>query len=194
VERHARQLNRLCITGGKRSDAGLSSSIRVGTMSHEKSQFIPRRKKMILRELSDECLLYDETTNHAHCLNQVAAEVWKLCDGRNNIAEITLALGRHLNRRVEEELIWMAVRRFQKCGLFLNTIPELSGTNALSRRELARKVGRGAVVAFPLVTSVLVPTPATAASCFPLLHICTSNSQCCSNHCGLQGASLICLP
>jgi len=193
VERQARQLNLLSITGKQRSD--IRSVInQVSTMSDETSQFVPRRKKMILRELNDECLLYDEITNHAHCLNQFAAEVWKLCDGTNNIAEITLALGEKLNSRVEEHLIWMAVRRFQKCGLLLNAIPELSGTYALSRRELARKLGRSAVIAFPLVTSIVVPTPAIAASCFPLLHLCTSNSQCCSNHCGLQGASLVCLP
>jgi hypothetical protein len=35
---------------------------------------------------------------------------------------------------------------------------------------------------------------AQAASCFPLLHACTNNGQCCSGHCGLSGVSLVCLP
>jgi hypothetical protein len=40
-----------------------------------------------------------------------------------------------------------------------------------------------AVVAVPLITSIVAPTAAEAASCFGSGHSCASSSQCCSGIC-----------
>ena len=48
---------------------------------------------------------------------------------------------------------------------------------ATSRREAMRRVGLGAAVLLPVVTSLLVPTPAEAANtCIPV-EACPSNNQ-----------------
>ena len=44
-------------------------------------------------------------------------------------------------------------------------------------------LGLGAIVAVPLVTSIVAPTAAQAATCFPSGHACASGPQCCSNLC-----------
>ena len=51
-----------------------------------------RKHELIVKELSDETLVYDETTHKAHCLNQTAALVWKFCDGRTSIPQMTRLL------------------------------------------------------------------------------------------------------
>jgi hypothetical protein len=52
-----------------------------------------------------------------------------------------------------------------------------------SRRVAIRKIAKVAAIALPLVTSILAPTPASAASCRAALKPCGSNAQCCSGHC-----------
>ena len=52
------------------------------------THFAPNRKDAIVRQLRDEFIVYDKETNHAHCLNSTAADVWKLCDGERSLSEI----------------------------------------------------------------------------------------------------------
>jgi hypothetical protein len=53
----------------------------------------------------------------------------------------------------------------------------------VTRRELIRRLGLAAAASLPLVTSIVAPTPAQAASCLPSGQPCTSSLQCCSAVC-----------
>jgi len=86
--------------------------------------FAPKRKDAIVRQLSDEFIVYDKETNHAHCLNQIAADVWRLCDGKKTVAEITRSMEK-AKPPVEEGLVWMTLRKLSKAGLLLEPIPLL---------------------------------------------------------------------
>lgn len=127
--------------------------------------FAPNRKKAIVRQLSDEMLVYDTETNKAHCLNRTARDVWNLCDGKNTVAEIVCTLRKESKSPVDEKIVWMALHQLEKSGLLLKGIPSPGEKNVLSRRALIRKTGIAAALALPVVTSILVPTPAAAASC-----------------------------
>jgi hypothetical protein len=152
-----------------------------------RSAFVPKRKDAIVRQLSDEFLVYDDETNQAHCLNQTAAEVWRLCDGKKTVAEIVRAMEKQSKSTVDEQMVWMAVTKFAKAGLLRNRFGSSSKAKTLSRREVVRKVGAAAAaaLAFPVVTSILVPTAAAAGSpCRHNLAPCPQgNSQCCSMIC-----------
>jgi hypothetical protein len=52
--------------------------------------YLPRARTdgLVVKELTDEVLVYDLKRDKAHCLNLAAAAVWKLCDGRSTAAEI----------------------------------------------------------------------------------------------------------
>ena|SRR5712691_372214 len=133
-------------------------------MKKELLDFAPKRKDAIVRQLSDEFLVYDKETNRAHCLNRAAADVWKLCDGKKSVAEIVRTMKKESKSPVDEKLIWTALCRLQQSGLLLKR--NLSGREEilLSRRALVRKMGVAAAFALPVVTSILVPTAAEAAS------------------------------
>ena len=41
-----------------------------------------RVNELIVRELPEETLVYDQKHDKAHCLNRAAALVWRHCDGQ----------------------------------------------------------------------------------------------------------------
>ena len=127
-------------------------------MTEEIRAFVPVRKDLLMRELKDEVILYDKTMKRAHCLNDTAAAVWRLCDGRRNVREIARVLEK------DEELIWMALQELEISGVLNRAIPVTIGSYGLSRRELVMKIGVGAAVALPMVSSILVPTASAAPS------------------------------
>lgn len=144
---------------------------------------VPKRKNVLVLQLSDEFLVYDKETSKAHCLNNTAAEVWKLCDGETTVAEIVRTMESR-SSLVDEKIVWLSLAKFARAGLLQNGIGFAHTAWPLSRREAVRRVGAAAAaLALPVVTSILVPTPAEAASCFHAGHSCASNAQCCSGIC-----------
>jgi Coenzyme PQQ synthesis protein D (PqqD) len=126
--------------------------------------FIPMRKDLLVRELHDEIIVYDGRTRKAHCLNPTAAAIWKLCDGKKSVEEIASALRQALAAPVDEGLVWLAVREFNKSGLLQKEISPTVEQTMLSRRDLVRKIAVGAALALPVATSIVVPALAAAVS------------------------------
>ena len=143
-----------------------------------------RRSGLIIQEVDSEILIYDQETNRAHCLNPTAAKVWNYCDGETTLAEACSALSRDLETPVDEKLVWYAVDQFAKDNLLEKEIEFpafiIPGMN---RRQMVRTLGLAAVVAVPLVTSIVAPTPAQAATCKVPGQPCGAAAQCCSGLC-----------
>jgi hypothetical protein len=153
----------------------------------------PQHKDAIVRPLSEEFLVYDKETSQAHCLNRAAIDVWKLCDGKITVAEIIQKLEKKSKSPVDERMVWMALRQLQKSGLLLGRILSSKQKNTLSRRALVKKMGVAGALALPVVTSILVPTAAQAASCLANGKLCMTNSQCCSGKCNFIAAHFVCV-
>lgn len=139
-----------------------------------------RADALVVDELADEVLVYDLERHEAHCLNPTAALVWKYCDGKTTVPEIARRLQRDLDQPCNEELVWLALRQLDQTNLLeepLKMPPPLAG---LSRRDMMRALGIAAVVAVPVVTSIVAPTAAEAATCLPKGATCSSTIACCS--------------
>ena len=144
-----------------------------------------RQEGLIVRELDGEILIYDSRNNKAHCLNETAALVWKQCDGRKAVAEIRRSVSRELGSEIDERIVWYALKQFGRDHLLEEKLilpPALMATG-LNRREMVRALGLAAVVAVPLVTSIVAPTPVQAATCLPAMSGCTTGAECCSGIC-----------
>ena len=143
-----------------------------------------RRTGLIIQEVDGEILIYDQNTNKAHCLNQTAAKIWKYCDGETTLAEACKALSCDLDTPVDEKLVWYAVDQFSKDNLLEKGIEQPAFIIAgMNRRQMVRTLGLAAVIAVPLVTSIVAPTPAQAATCMPPGQPCGTAAQCCSGLC-----------
>ena len=141
---------------------------------------LARKESLIVRELPDETLVYDQERDKAHCLNRSAALVWKHCDGRKTIREIGQALERELNTTIDDRVIWLALDQLGKSDLLQVHRQEYLGN--VSRRQLVRTLGLVAV-SIPLITSIVAPVPAQAASLLPPGSCCGNPGVCISSSC-----------
>jgi hypothetical protein len=178
-------------------------------MKIDSGAFLPKARSegIITKDIDGELLIYDRTRDRAHCLNETAGAVWKLCDGRRSVAEIAGQLQPKEDSRqrteasrqkaesfkpppVFEHVVWLALDKLQRSYLLEAPKPELphksfwppavAGITNMSRREAVRRFGLGAAIALPIVISMTAPTPAEAAvSCGATCHPCSSPIDCC---------------
>jgi hypothetical protein len=149
-----------------------------------------RTSRLVTRDLGDELLVYDLERHKAYCLNQVAMQVFRHCDGETTIPDMALRIGNALGMPVDEQAVRLGLVRLEKAHLLDSPVAQILHT---SRREMLRTLGRAAVVVVPLVTAITVPTSAQAASgCFANGMPCVTNSQCCSGNCQMSGNSFVC--
>ncbi len=123
---------------------------------------ITRREGLVIQELPGEVLVYDLETNKAHCLNRTAAAVWKSCDGKNSVRDISDLIADTEGGSVEEDLVWLAIEQLSENNLLENK--PSANFNHQNRREVIRKIGLAAVVALPVVTLLIAPRAAQAGS------------------------------
>ena len=119
------------------------------------SKPLARSDELIVEEVGDDLLIYDEKTEKAHSLSASAARVWRHCDGTMD-AE---ALGTELD--LDPDTTTRALMELEDSGL-LDSGP----VDGVTRREASKKFAKlGAVAASaPLVYSVVAPAPALAAT------------------------------
>lgn len=152
----------------------------------EESVFKPlaRERALIVEELVEETLVYDLEVHRAHCLNRSAALVWKQCDGRRGIAEITKILKRELGAGVDDKMVWYALEQLGKFRLLeARAGKPITNNRGMTRREAVRRLGLAAM-AVPLIISIDAPTSAQATSaCLPSGAACSASAQCCNGLC-----------
>jgi hypothetical protein len=141
-----------------------------------------------VKELDDEVLVYDLETNKAHCLNQTAARVWKICDGSSTVAQARELMEKEAGSPVPVEMVWLALDQLEQFKLLSEPVSRPAHLAGMSRRQLMRSLGLAAAISIPVITSIIAPTAAQAASCTALTNRdndcpCTINSQCASNCC-----------
>ncbi|MET0648729.1 MAG: PqqD family protein [Pyrinomonadaceae bacterium] len=123
-----------------------------------------RRSKLLVRELAEEVLVYDEEGHRAHCLNQTAALVWRACDGRTAVGAIAEKVGAQMSAHVSEDVVWLALDQLAEFDLLTTGAARTAPASLMSRRKMLRRLGVAAAVSLPLITSVVSPTAAEAQS------------------------------
>lgn len=119
-----------------------------------------RKEGLVIQDMPDEVLVYDLNSNKAHCLNQTAAFVWKACDGKKSITDITNLFAKQSGDQINEDLIWLAIDQLNENDLLEKEI--VSKFHGESRRSVIKKIGFAAVVALPIVASLAAPTSVLA--------------------------------
>lgn len=126
---------------------------------------LARSTELAVVTLKEETVVYDLRTDKAHCLNQTAALVWKNCDGTNATGDIARMLETELGAAAPEDVIALAITDLGKAGLLDHGDATTGrGSKGLSRREVIRRTAGMVTIALPLISTLLAPTPASAAS------------------------------
>ena len=110
------------------------------------------RDSVAIEELGDELLVYDLTTDDAHCLGATAARVWRACDGDTTVEALEHGLG------LTADDVTKALEDLERCSLLV------SPPVGLTRRELNLKVTKvgAAAASLPFIVSIAVPAVAAA--------------------------------
>ena len=152
-------------------------------MKNRREQKVPeaRTEGLVVQQLAEEVLVYDQDRHKAHCLNHTAALVWEQCDGESSVKDIARKLSEEMEAEVEAEVVWLAVEQLSRTHLLKEGVERAAG--GVSRREVMRRIGIGAAVALPIVTSIISPKATEAANCRPSGQSCSASPQCCSGVC-----------
>ena len=124
---------------------------------------LARQKDLVVQELPDELMLYDLKRHKAHCLNTTAALVWNHCNGRTTVAEMAALLEKEVGSPVDQEVVLYALDKLSKANLLEEQL-DLPAANGLSRRRMMKRLGAGAMVALPVVVSLVSPIAAQAVT------------------------------
>lgn len=133
---------------------------------------VARKNDLVVQEVTDEVLVYDLSSNKAHCLNETSAMVWKSCDGTNSVSDIAKLVASTTGGNVSEDFIWLAIDQLNENDLLEQEIK--SNFAGQSRREVLKKIGLASMIALPVIASLTAPTNVmAAASCS-----CLSDADC----------------
>lgn len=156
---------------------------------------LSRKSELVDQSVGNETLIYDLRINKALCMNETSALVYELADGNRTVAEISELMTIKLKDLVGEELIYLALSELKKNNLLENESKLTENFGGLSRREIIKKVGLASMVTLPVISGLLAPNSATAASGLQaLFSSCTSSAQCQSGNCTTAGYSVCCAP
>lgn len=145
---------------------------------------LPKRRKrqLITTEVGGELIVYDRENDRVHCLNSTAAFVWTHCDGRTSVATMARLLEDEIKIPVEQEIVLYTLEQLNNTKLLDDAYAVLAPKQGLSRRAVMR-LGAATALTVPLISSIVAPTAAQAATCLPSGSNCASDSACCSNSC-----------
>ena len=73
-----------------------------------------RTDRLVTRDLGDELLVYDLERHRAYCLNQMALQVFRLCDGETTIPTMAHRIGNALGNPVDERAIRLGLARLEQ--------------------------------------------------------------------------------
>jgi hypothetical protein len=147
-----------------------------------------READLVMREVDGEVLVYDLQRHRAHALNKTSAIVWQHCDGKTGVPELARFVSQCSGAPADERLVWTALTQLGEADLLTDRVTPPLDPGGRSRRAFIRRAGLAAVLA-PLVSSIVAPTAAQAAS---VNQACTppSENDCNSGIC--NGANCCC--
>jgi Coenzyme PQQ synthesis protein D (PqqD) len=128
---------------------------------------LARTDGLLTEEVDGELLVYDGEREVACRLNPSAALVWRSSDGERTVPDLVAVLSEELGDVADEDMVMVALDTLAEHGLIEDGHePREASASRLSRRRFLRRVGvvGAAAISMPVVHSIVVPTPAAAAS------------------------------
>lgn len=123
-----------------------------------------RRNDLERQYVDEELVIYDLTTEQAHCLNPLAARVYDLADGTRTVEEI-VGEARKVDASIDTAAVWAALDALADASLLTERVAPPAGDFSPARRDLVRNViAASTLLAVPGIATILTPRPAQAQS------------------------------
>lgn len=115
-----------------------------------------RNSEIVVQELRGELLIYDLREDRAFCLNETLAIVYQNCDGTTSFDKLKK------DYQFTDDLIHFALAELRNENLIDDETDDYFAD--LSRREIIKRVGLATLIALPVISGIVAPTAAMAAS------------------------------
>jgi hypothetical protein len=143
---------------------------------------LARSERLVIKEVAGETLVYDLDNHKAHCLSPAAAFVWKKCDGSTAVDDLERSLLEEYGYPAKVDAAGFALRQLEKAGLVALPPAVAARGGSMTRRDMLKALGCVAA-SLPLVTSIVAPTPAQAATLKGTGAACNDGIECSSGFC-----------
>lgn len=117
-----------------------------------------RSEGIVSQDLDKEVLIYDRKTNKSFHLNETSSIVYQACDGKTSFQDLQ---ARH---QLSDDVIFMALDQLCNENLIVSEVDYASPFEAMTRREVIKKVGFASMVVLPVISVLVVPTSVNASS------------------------------
>lgn len=149
---------------------------------------LARSEQLVIQNVGDEIVAYDEETKTAHALKPVAAAVFMYADGKNTPAEIAELASYRLDQAISVADVNGAVAELDSCGLLEG--PQGPLRRGISRRD-ALKTFAAAGAGTMLISSVAAPFAMAGNASDGASFVCGTND---SNLTGTYNGSSVSWP
>src|SRR4051812_38780447 len=132
--------------------------------------FPQARTNVVVQEVGDELMVYDLERDEAHCLEPLAARVWRLADGETPVEKLVERLAPEAANpspgEADDAAVWSALEALGDANLLVQPVEPPAEIQVRSRRQVIRRAAAigGLAAASYAVTSIVAPTPAQAQS------------------------------
>jgi hypothetical protein len=142
---------------------------------------LARKEGLLVERIDDETVVFDLTTNQAHCLKPLASLVHEHADGETSVDVLAERATARFGRPIAPAEVLEAVELLEDNGILEG--PLVIHNGGISRRDALKTAGAVAASA-TLLSTILAPTAALAASGIASgCSGCGQNKDCVSNHC-----------
>ena len=115
-----------------------------------------RTENITEQDLGSELMIYDLAANRALNLNETSKRVFQSCDGQTSFDELKEKY------QFTDDLIYLSLEKLHSANLLEGEIT--TPYAGLSRREVIKRVGLGTMIALPVISGLIAPMAARAAS------------------------------
>ena len=123
-----------------------------------------RQTGLLIEQVGDDTIIYDEDRKEAHSLNRPASIVWSHSDGTRSVEDLAAVLGSELGAEAPEPVAQYAIDELSRAHLLDAEVSDDS--ESVSRRDVIKKLSLAgaAAIVLPAVLTIAAPTPAMALS------------------------------
>ncbi len=131
---------------------------------------------LLIQEIDSEIIAYSHSDARVVYLNPIAGLVFRHCQGQSTKEDVCHLIAANFEASDPQELLEQSLDLLSEHKLIKD-----GSTSLGSRRDFLKRLGTAAALA-PVITSITVPAPASAASCKPLgTTPCAAAAECCGS-------------
>jgi hypothetical protein len=128
-----------------------------------------RDLNILIQEVGNETVVYDQERHRAHRLNPTAALIFRHCDGRHSFADLAGIVSRQMGLAEAGNVVRLGLEELREADLLASRETELQAPVTVSRREMISQLKYAGVfgLALPAITSIATPAPLAAVFATP---------------------------